>query len=599
MVDMKFITYFKKLLEIISLSNQAFGKYKWQIVILTLLGFLSGILEGVGINTVIPLFSVIMGQTGQEMDVISKYIKAGFNYFNVDFSLKYLLLFIILLFVLKAIIVIIFSYVEVRISSNYTKKTREDLFEKTLSAKWPYLLKQKLGHLEKVLMINVERSKDLFVLLSIMIMGFTSLIAYTLVAVNISSKTTLITFGLGGAVFFIFKPLIRRTRRISRDLEKLNRDVSHHVNENVLGMKTVKASRVDKAILDKARDYFDRLRIINIKAHVLSIFSSSLIEPFSVIFVAGLFAVFYKLGDFNFAALLAVLYLAKRMFGYITELQQNFIGMNAAVPYVKSVLDCQEQAGRAKEEDRGKKPFVFNNCLEFQNVVFSYPEKGDVLKGVSFKLNRGEMVGLIGPSGAGKTTLVDLVLRLFEPDKGKIALDGVDIKEISLNEWRKSIGYVSQDIFLINDTIANNIRFYKSSITGKDIDKAARMANIYDDIMECPDGFQTIVGEQGKRFSGGQRQRIIIARVLARKPQLLVLDEATSALDNQSEKKVQEVIKGLKGKVTVFVIAHRLSTVINSDRLIAIEHGRIVEQGTPQELLKNQESYFSRVYHLK
>ena len=185
-------------------------------------------------------------------------------------------------------------------------------------------------------------------------------------------------------------------------------------------------------------------------------------------------------------------------------------------------------------------------------------------------MRKGEFLGLIGPSGAGKTTIVDLLLRLLKPGHGSILLDGVDISGIDMKAWRTNVGYVSQDIFLFNESIADNIRFYSSSISDNAIEEAAKLANIHEFVMELPDKYQTVVGERGIRLSGGQRQRIALARVLARRPQILILDEATSALDNESEIKIQESIQKLKGKITILVIAHRLSTILNTDRLISL-----------------------------
>ena len=209
------------------------------------------------------------------------------------------------------------------------------------------------------------------------------------------------------------------------------------------------------------------------------------------------------------------------------------------------------------------------------------------------------MVGLIGPSGAGKTTLVDLILRLLKSSQGSILLDGQNVDLVTIEAWRQNIGYVSQDIFLINDTIANNIRFYDYSITDEQIQTAAKMANIYDFIKFCPQGFDTMVGDRGITISAGQRQRIVIARVLARQPQILLLDEATSALDSESEDQIQQVIKDLRGRVTVLVIAHRLQTVMDCDRLLVLDGGRISEEGSPRQLLKNKDSYFFKMYKIK
>ena len=190
---------------------------------------------------------------------------------------------------------------------------------------------------------------------------------------------------------------------------------------------------------------------------------------------------------------------------------------------------------------------------------------------------------------------MDLLLRLVDPSGGEILLDGKDIRTIRLKEWRRRVGYVSQDIFLLNDTIANNIRFFDPSITDEDVTRAASMANIYEFVRTCKDGFETVVGERGIMLSAGQRQRIAIARVLARSPDILILDEATSALDNESEAKIQEVIDQLRGKVTVLIIAHRLSTVMSADMLLVLEKGTIVEEGKPGELLSDTRSRFYKM----
>ena len=257
------------------------------------------------------------------------------------------------------------------------------------------------------------------------------------------------------------------------------------------------------------------------------------------------------------------------------------------------VLKYEDEAILSREVSEGTSSFSFNDSLSFNNVGFKYENGGEVLSGLNLTVKQGEMLGIIGPSGSGKTTIVDLILRLLKPTSGVILSDRKDISSIDIGAWRGMIGYVSQDIFLINDTIANNIRFYNSTLTDKEIEETSKMANIFDFISALPKKFETSIGERGLMISAGQRQRIIIARVLARKPKLLILDEATSALDNKSELEIQSVIEGLKGKITVIIIAHRLSTVLNADKLIAINKGKVIETGSPSDLLKNENSYFS------
>ena len=261
-------------------------------------------------------------------------------------------------------------------------------------------------------------------------------------------------------------------------------------------------------------------------------------------------------------------------------------------------MNYEDDALLNTETDEGKSPFNFEKTLQFKDVKFSYDGGKEVLRGLNFSVTRGESIGLVGPSGVGKTTVVDLVLRLFKPTEGEILVDSKNISEIKLSDWRNHIGYISQDIFLLNDTISNNIRFYDRGLSESAIAEAAKLAEISDFVKAQPKGMDTMVGERGTMLSVGQRQRIAIARVLARDPKILILDEATSALDNETEKEIQKVIEKLKGRVTTIMIAHRLSTVMQADKLLVLDDGKVKEEGSPEDLLKDDSSYFAKLYRV-
>jgi len=247
----------------------------------------------------------------------------------------------------------------------------------------------------------------------------------------------------------------------------------------------------------------------------------------------------------------------------------------------------------------GNDTFSFKKDIVFNNVSFSYAYSDKkILNSLNFTLRCGEMLGIVGPSGAGKTTFVDVLLRLHEPQEGTIFIDGLPLSGISLHSWRKNIGYVSQDYFLINDSFLNNIKYYDESISREDAIEAAKMANIYDFIESSANGFDTLIGDRGLMLSNGQRQRIVIARILARKPKLLVFDEATSSLDKESEKKIQQVIENIRGKITIIIIAHRLSTIHHCNTLLVLNDGGVVESGSPDILLSDTSSYFYKVSNL-
>jgi len=588
-----------RFLTLIKLSKQAYGDYKWQIIILVILGFIAAFLEGIGINALIPLFSLAIGQQEGGQDIISRSIEKLFGFLNINFSVGYLLGFIVFLFVLRAFANVLFSYIKVKIGISYEKNTRENLFNKILRASWPHLIKQRIGYLESILMIDIPAATILLQEVSGAMMMVTSLAIYLFIAINIDLYITLATLILGGILFLFIKPFFYRIKVLSNERVAMNKEIMHFVGENIAGMKTVKTMNIIDQVAKRGHNYFNKLRDLVLKLSMIKSISRSLIQPIALIFICLIFGLTYKSPNFNLAALAVIIYLIEKIFTYIQQLQGALNNVNEMLPNLRSVLSYENQALANEEISKASANFVFNDKLEFRNVSFAYDPARNVLADLNFVISKGEMVGIIGPSGVGKTTLVDLILRLFEVSKGEILLDGKNIKEIDLTGWRRNIGYVSQDIFLINDTISNNIRFYDESITEPEIEQAAKMANIYDFIQSCPDKFNTVIGERGILLSAGQRQRIVIARVLARKPQLLILDEATSALDNESEAKIQKVINNLKGKITVVAIAHRLSTVMDSNRLIVLQDGRVAEQGDPKILLKDKDSYFFKTYNIR
>jgi ABC-type multidrug transport system fused ATPase/permease subunit len=236
--------------------------------------------------------------------------------------------------------------------------------------------------------------------------------------------------------------------------------------------------------------------------------------------------------------------------------------------------------------------------VEFRNVSFAYQPGVPVLNGISFTAKANELVALVGASGSGKTTIMNLLLRFYEPGTGEILIDGKDIRSITLKSLRELIGLVTQDVFLFNDTIQNNIVYGRKKFNVDDIQNAAAIARAAGFIDELPLRFDTVVGERGIFLSNGQRQRISIARAILKKPQILIFDEATSSLDSESEKLIQEAMADVMKNRTTFVIAHRLSTIIEADRILVIENGEIKETGNHCELLKKRGLYYS-LYNLQ
>lgn len=571
-----------------------FGKYRWHVAVLVMLGILSALLEGIGINAVIPLISFFSGGS-TETDFITKTIQGLFAFLHLPFSFRFLLGFILGLFMLRAVSMVAFGYIRGWISADFLGKESEDVLRRTLLASWPFLLQQKIGTMHNTLVRDTQSTGALLGIVAQIVQSFSGLLMYLLVAINISATITLYTLGGGALILFVVRPLLRRARHIGEKAATTEKLFAQFLSEHIIGMKSIKAAGAERIALTDGFAHIHLLRALSIRQTFVQSFSSSLFQPAGIILIVILFSLTYNTPGFSIISFGAALYLIQKIFTYLESGQNALLSMSQMLPYAQNVAVFKENLSKHHEQIvQGKKAFVFNDSLAFEQVSFSYTRSQAVLADVSFALAQGETIGLIGPSGAGKTSVADIILRLFRPTKGSLLLDGVSADEIGMEEWRQRVGYVAQDVFLFNGTIEDNIRFYRSELSQKDIMEAAKQANIYEFIMKLPEGFGTMTGDRGVMLSGGQRQRIALARALVGKPALLILDEATSALDSESEKLIQESIRALHGSVTVFVIAHRLSTVERADRLFVLDHGKIVEQGTPQELLARPDSYFAR-----
>lgn len=290
------------------------------------------------------------------------------------------------------------------------------------------------------------------------------------------------------------------------------------------------------------------------------------------------------------AALLSLIKPFKKL-SQVNSIMQQAV---AASVRIHEVLDTQPSV---KDMPGARTAAGFHKGITFENVSFSYGHH-TILQDISLEVGKGRMLAVVGPSGTGKTTFVDLIPRFYDPVRGRILIDGVDVREVSLCSLRQMIGIVTQETILFNDTVGANIAYGTGAASGTDIERAAQLSHAHDFIRAMPQGYDTVIGDRGAKLSGGERQRIAIARALLKNPPMLILDEATSQLDSESERLVQDALDKLVRGRTVFVIAHRLSTVRNADRIIVLNKGVIEEQGTHRELL-DREGLYSRLYRMQ
>ena len=278
----------------------------------------------------------------------------------------------------------------------------------------------------------------------------------------------------------------------------------------------------------------------------------------------------------------------KRLSDYINAL-------NSAIPAVDRLYEILELESTIENKENPYIPKKIEGIVEFENLDFAYNSERDVLKNLNLSVKQGEMVALVGRSGSGKTTLVNLIPRFYDATNGSIKIDGIDTRDYDVYTLRKNIGVVPQETFLFSGSVRDTIIYGKRNASDEEIEKALRMANAYNFVMELPQGLNTEVGERGVLLSGGQKQRLAIARAILENPPIMILDEATSALDTESERLVQDALDKLMTNRTTFVIAHRLSTILHADKIVVMENGEIMEVGTHNELL-NKKGIYTKLY---
>ena len=497
------------------------------------------------------------------------------------------------------------SYFLAYVEQGVIKDLRNSAYKHLHKLPMSFFKNEKTGNLISRIMndVTVVQSSVSAVFLN-MIREPITITVLLIIAFSISAELTLFSLTVLPFSLLIIGWIGLKLKKQSAILQEKMSDITTVLHETISGVKIVKAFGMEKYENKKFNTHtYNFFRLILRMTRVRNS-AAPLTEFLSVI--VGVVVIYYggqmvlEEGSITASEFLGFLFAIFQLMPPIKELSgvnNRIQEASAAAERVFEILDIEPSIKNVE------KPIViddFKETFEFNNVSYQYEDSEElVLKNISFTAKKGQIIALVGSSGAGKTTLVDLIPRFYDPVKGSVLVDGNDIRYVTFESLRKLMGIVTQETVLFNESVRNNIAYGLDEFPESEIIRAAKAANAHDFIMELSKGYDTIIGERGTKLSGGQRQRISIARALLKNPPIMIFDEATSALDNESEVLVQEAIERLMSERTTFVIAHRLSTIRNADRILVLDRGEIVQDGKHEELLKDASGVYKKLYELQ
>jgi subfamily B ATP-binding cassette protein MsbA len=511
-------------------------------------------------------------------------------------SLERICILIVVVTVAKALFFYLQGYFMAFLQQGIVKRLRDDLYEQFHRLSLSYFHRARTGNLISRVTSDVwVINETLDMALTQMIRDPLLIIFYLYLLLVISVPLTLLATVVVPVSVFLVVKLGKRLRRYSTSTQERMADVSDILEETIGGMRIVKGFAMapfEIAKFKTATQGFFRAMLKMTRVRLLATPAGEVVGAImgAVVIWLGGRQVYVEgqLAPADFVTFLVVMFALGRPIKSLSDVHVRMQRGLAAAERVFEVLDTQPQV-----QDRpGARTLArHERSIEFEGVRFAYDSGPTVLDDVSFAVAQGEVLAVVGPSGAGKSTLLDLIPRFYDPTAGSIRIDGVDLRDVTMASLRARMGIVTQETILFHDTVFRNIAYGWEDATPQQVRRAAEMANAAAFIERMPEGYETIVGARGVRMSGGQRQRIAIARALLRDPEILIFDEATSALDTEAELQVQEAIDRLMQHRTVFVVAHRLSTIKHADRILVLDGGQVAERGTHDELLRRNGLY--------
>lgn len=533
---------------------------------------------------------------GHAVDAMS--LKAGKVNFNL---LTVMILALLASYIIDAILTLIQGFLVSTSSQRIVKNMRNNLFLKLQKLPVMFFDTNSNGDIMSRLSNDIDNVSTTISQSSIQLMsGVITLIGSLIMMIILSPILTAASLITVPLVFILTKNIAKKTGKLFKEQQNELGKLNGHIEENISGIHVVKAFNHEEKTIKEFDNINDRLCSVGLKAQIFSGFLMPLMNVINNIgfaAVAGVGGILAVENMITVGIIASFLSYSRQFVRPLNNLANIFNTLQSAVAGAERVFEILDQNEEVKDKPGAKEIDRMQGNVEFHNVYFGYRKDVNILKDVNFEAKKGETIALVGPTGAGKTTIVNLLTRFYDVSSGEILIDGIDIRNYTRDSLRKCFGIVLQDTYLFTGTIKENIKYGNLDASDEEVKIAAKMANAHEFIKRLPDGYNTVLSESGSNLSQGQRQLLAIARAILTNPSILILDEATSSVDTRTELKIQEAMIKLMNGRTSFIIAHRLSTIRDAHKIMVIDDGKIIEMGSHAELLAKKGKYYHMYFN--